>query len=377
MRILQICSLITPNGAYGGPVRVAVNQTRELLQAGHEVTLLAGSYGFGPDLPKLYDGIPVSLFPARRIIPGTGFAGLTSAGLLRSLRKHAADADVLHIHLARDFITLPAARWARKHRKPYIVQPHGMVDPSSHPLAVPLDAIWTRPVLRDASNVLYLTEVERAALAEVARTPLRLLDLGNGVPAVHTSFTPDNSKAPEVLFLARLHPRKRPLAFITVARALSAKFSNATFRLVGPDEGEGAACVRAIKDASLGDRLRWEGPVAPERTTSRLEQASIYVLPSIDEPFPMSVLEAMSLGKPVVVTNTCGLADVIRDAQAGIVVDDSLEALTDAVSTLLADPQLRRSMGHNGFTIVRERFSMQEVQRRLQEVYRSATTEES
>ncbi|MET4705311.1 glycosyltransferase [Frigoribacterium sp. UYMn621] len=369
MRIFSIVTLVSPDGEYGGPVRVAVNHARALREAGHDARVVGGARGFGPVMPTEIDGVPVHLFRARTVIPGIGFAGLASPALQRWLHRHGSSADILHIHAARDFVTLPAADWARRHRVPYVLQTHGMIDVSSNPLARPLDAAITRRVLTHAKVVFYLTDRERSDLILVAGRDIPLAELGNGVPT--STLERHHLRDPaEVLYLARLAPRKRPLAFVQAAAILAASYPNAEFSLVGPDEGEGAAISEAI--AGIGtDAIRWEGALPPEKTTGRMSQSSIYVLPSVDEPYPMSVLEAMSVGLPVIVTETCGLAPAIREIGCGIVVDATLESLTTAIGELLGDPALARRMGEAGLTASRERFGMAAVAERLEASYRS------
>ena len=73
--------------------------------------------------------------------------------------------------------------------------------------------------------------------------------------------------------------------------------------------------------------------------------AYAYVLPSVDEPFPMTVLEAMAAGKPVIVTDSNGLAGAVRDYGAGIVVPgDSAQALVEAMQRLVSEPTLAERM---------------------------------
>jgi glycosyltransferase involved in cell wall biosynthesis len=102
----------------------------------------------------------------------------------------------------------------------------------------------------------------------------------------------------------------------------------------------------------------------------RMRRATVYVLPSVDEPYPMSVLEAMSVGLPVVVTDTCGLASFVRDHDAGLVTDDTVEGLADAVRTLLADPDRAAAMGARGGSAVRSERSMAAIAQRLETFYR-------
>ena len=367
MRIISVVTLITPDGAYGGPVRVAVNQAAALRDLGHQVILLAGHRGFA-EAPSTVDGFPVRLYPARRILPGTGFAGLTSPGLLRALRGLLPGADVVHIHAARDLITLPAAALAAQAKVPYFLQTHGMIDPSNHPLAKPLDALLTRRLLRGAASVFHLTDFERRQLTDVAGT-MRFSSLANGVPLAHLPAAPTN----EVLYLARLAPRKRPLVFIEAAQSLHQEFPDTRFAMVGPDEGEAPAVTEAIRAANaIGSTVNWEGGLAPEATLDRMSSAAVYVLPSVNEPYPMSVLEAMSLGKPVVVTDTCGLAEFITDHEAGLVVDSHVPTLVEALRTLLNDPAQAQAMGRRGRDAVRKELSMDAIGRNLVAQYRAA-----
>src|SRR5664279_4562699 len=94
VKIIHVVTLFTPDGAFGGPTRVAINQTRELRRRGHDVTLAGAALGFGPNLPSTVDGVPVRLFRARRVVPRSGFAGLTSLALLRWLRAECRSTDL-------------------------------------------------------------------------------------------------------------------------------------------------------------------------------------------------------------------------------------------------------------------------------------------
>lgn len=368
MRILSVVTLVTPDGAYGGPVRVAVNQAAALAEKGHHVALVAATRGFDHP-PTEVDGVPLRLFTARTLLPGTGFAGLTSPGLLGWLRSAVRDVDVVHVHAARDLVTLPAAALARRAGVPYFLQTHGMIDPSTNPLAGPLDAALTRPLLKAAAGVFHLTELERTQLQEVAGT-LRFRSLANGVPLAETTAAP---QPPEVLYLARLAPRKRPQLFVTAAHSLHARFPTTRWSLVGPDEGEGDAVGAGIAAAAAeGVAIDWTGGLAPQRTLDRLRQASISVLPSINEPYPMSVLEAMSVGRPVVITDTCGLAEFVRSHDAGIVVNDSIEELTAAIGALLADPDAAAAKGARGRQAVRTELSMDAIAEELVRCYSAA-----
>lgn len=331
MKILQVVALITPDNAYGGPVTVALNQCAELQRRGHQVVLAASTIGNAGDRRDI-GGVPARLFPAHRVIPRTGFAGLTSPGLIRFVRTNAQRYDVVHVHLARDLVTLPAAAVAQRSGTRVAVQTHGMIDPSDRILAGPLDALLTRRVLRRSDIVFHLTDDENGWLKAVAGEPLRLQLLPNGV-TVPEQVPPFPSRA-SVLFCGRLQSRKRPLVFVETAATLLAEGFDADFTLVGADEGEGPIVRRRIEEIN-DDRLRWIGAVGPDKVAELIAQSSFTALPAVSEPFPMAIVESLAMGRAAVVTDTCGLRDLIG-SDAGVVVTDSPTDFTDAVRRLLA-----------------------------------------
>ena len=368
MKIVHVLGIVSPDGSYGGPARVALDQTRALLDAGYDVTLVAGAIGFGKLPPKNFDGVPVHLFPAHRLVPRSGFAGLVAPGLTRWLANRLRrDVDLLHVHLARDLITLPAAAQGALARKRLVVQPHGMIERSQNPFAGPLDSLATKRVLRYAEKVFHLTNEEKRELSMVAGRPLPFTQLSNGIASREIVVSEPQPRL-EVLFLARMHSRKRPVAFVQMAEKLHKLYPDVNFRLVGPDEGEGNLVDAAIAKAAMGDRLRWEGPLEPAATSRRFAQSSIYVLPAVNEPFGMTILEAMTQGKPVVVTETCGIAGRISNANAGIIVNGDVDSMATAVAALLSDSTLRESLGKNARALAGD-FGMSPVVKTLADAY--------
>ena len=192
---------------------------------------------------------------------------------------------------------------------------------------------------------------------------LPLVQFGNGVP----DYPPAGHRPgpPEVNF-ARMHARKRPLMFVDMAKALLEEGVDAQFTLVGPDEGEGTALRAALNS---DPRISWEGALTPAAIPRRMAAASVYVLPSVREPYPMSVLEAMSVGLPVVVCDDCGLAPLVEGTRCGIVTEPAVAALVAAVESILADPSRARAMGDRGREVAHTRFGMRAVGDHLLETY--------
>ncbi|NHW47734.1 glycosyltransferase [Paenarthrobacter sp. MSM-2-10-13] len=176
----------------------------------------------------------------------------------------------------------------------------------------------------------------------------------------------------QFLYLARLHSRKRPTVLVDAAAMLAKTIDKQIeVALVGPDEGEESKVRQQILDTGTSDWIRIEGPLQPGSTLDRMRKASVYVLPSVNEPFPMSVLEAMSVGVPVIVTDSCGLAPFIAESGAGIVSDSSVEVLSAAMRRFVEEPGLRASAAAAAVGLARERFSMYAVTSQLEDVYQS------
>ncbi|MFF5932619.1 glycosyltransferase [Streptomyces sp. NPDC012508] len=368
LRILHAVTLHSPTHAFGGPVRVAVNLCRGLAARGHRTRLTALGDGFPGTLPTDVEGVPARLYQARSILP-LGFSGITSPALLAGASALVKDADVVHVHLARDLVTLPVALAALRAGRPLVLQTHGMVDPSDRPLAKLLDAVAVRRVLRGASAVLYLTDRERRDLDAVVGGPLAgSVRLVNGVPAQEPRPAPTGP--PRILYAARLQSRKRPTDFVAAVPEILRHHPDAHFVLAGPDEGERAGVDALVADLGVGDRVSRPGPLTSEQMLHELRRAHVYVLPSVDEPFPMSVLESLSVGTPAVVTTSNGLARDIEETGAGRVVADA-SGLAPAVCALL-DPGANDAASAAARKLAAEAFSMDAVLDTLLGVYEGA-----
>jgi glycosyltransferase involved in cell wall biosynthesis len=349
---------------------VAVNQCAELRRRGHDARILAGWAGAGP-APAEIEGVPAHLFRVRRVLPGPRFAGLLSGDMLRWLRAHGRSFDVAHLHLARDLIPLSAGWLLRRAGVPYAVQTHGMVTPDPRPSARLIDAVATLRTMHRATARFVLTDAERSAVGELLGDPDTTRHLPNGVESPASARPgPRPGPASDVLFLARLHPRKRVLDFAAAAERLLGEGLDATFSVVGPDEGD-LAPLRAFLDErpALAGRLRYEGAMGHDEAMARMARAGVYVLPSVDEPFPMTLLEALALGVPSVCTTSCGLAPALAADGAALVVRPGVDGITDALRTLLSDDRRRREVSAAAIRTVRARFSLTAVGDQLVSTY--------
>jgi glycosyltransferase involved in cell wall biosynthesis len=258
----------------------------------------------------------------------------------------------------------------RKRHPRVFLQTHGMIKPDARPKARVFD-LAIRPILRRSTSVFALTPADAARVAEVSRGGVSIVELPNGVPAQGDvpSAQENGSGVPEVLFLARLQPRKRVRLFAEAAALLLAEGITARFSVVGPDEGDLAELRRFIDSRGLEDSIVYEGAIPPGTAPERLRAADVYVLPSLNEPFPMTVLEAMSVGVPTVVSATCFIADRLREHDAVVLFDGAAPELAAAIKGLLVNPDERRALGERARLTVERYFSVGAVVDSLEHYY--------
>ena len=371
MRVAHVVTQVSADGAFGGPLSVARGQAVELARRGHDVTVLAGWDGSGT-VDTEGSAVKVQLFRTRRVVGRAGFSGLVAPGLSRVLR-HGDPFDVVHLHQGRDLVTLAAGTTLRRRNLPYVIQTHGMVMPDDRLKARLADALVTRRLLAGAGAVLALTEVERAGLRHLVGPSVQIRLFPNGVTARSGIGAKARVNAvPDVLFCARLHPRKRVAAFVGLAAELARRGVDATFSVVGSDAGD----LKVLRDEAarldVVGRISYEGALSPDAVGPRLRRADVYVLPSVDEPFPMTVLEAMSEATPVVITRSCAIAEDLEARGAASVTDGTVTDLADAVERLLSDSTASTAQSLAGRAAVRDAYSIKAVVDELERVYDAA-----
>jgi glycosyltransferase involved in cell wall biosynthesis len=349
---------------------VAMNQADELRRRGHDVHIAAGWDGDRAPPTRLHT-LSAHLFPVRQLVPRTGFSGLFSARLALWLWLNIGSFDLAHIHAGRDLITSAALQIAQLRRVPYVTQTHGMIGRDERPVAGAMDALLTRRLLNGALRRFVLTEKEAEDFRTLLGHDMEVERLLNGVPmqAEPVASKSDSGVPPDVLYVARLQRRKRPVAFAEMASILCERNVDAKYSVVGPDEGALKDLRAAVRRLGIEDRLTYEGALHYEQVVDRMARADIYVLPSIDEPFPMSLLEALSIGLPSVCTTSCGIADVLQRYHAAVVCDPAPISLADAVQELLIDSEVRQRLSRDGRQVVSTIFSIGAVGDQLERCY--------
>lgn len=291
-------------------------------------------------------------------------------------------ADLVHLHGLWMYTSWAVRRWYNRTGHPYVVSPHGMLDPWA------LDnAGWKKRLaglfyenasLRGAACFHALNQKERAAIREYGLDgPVGVVPNGVDLPAEREDevIPPwDGMIRPEdrvLLFLGRIHPKKG-LEELLDAWAQLGEAERGGWRLavVGWDDGGHLADLKQEVDTlGLQDDVFFLGPRYGDEKDAAFRHADGFILPSHSEGLPMTVLEAWSYRLPVLMTPQCNL-DKGFEADAAYRIAPTPDNIADGVRRFIADGDGERSqVGERGRVLVEAEYTWPQVARSLRAVY--------
>jgi glycosyltransferase involved in cell wall biosynthesis len=233
----------------------------------------------------------------------------------------------------------------------------------------PLKQRLVRAVKNRCSRNIVLSESRRQNVARI--TPNQNVTVLMN-PALQPSAAASNQprRGEVLLFLGRLGRRKGIYVLLQALVSVRLKFPDV--RLICGGDGELEEVRAEIAKLGLEQHVDLLGWVKGEAKDELLAISTLYVLPSFDEGVPMSILEAMASGIPIVSTPVGGIPEVVGNGREGVLVPPGdVPGLSAAISRLLGDPGLRSRMGQNCLERFRRDFSIETVLDKLEQIYSS------
>jgi glycosyltransferase involved in cell wall biosynthesis len=360
MRILHVIPAIAER--YGGPSTVALDTCARLAARGHDV-LLATTDADGPGRLDVPVGQPAMYRGVRSIFFGrtSSEAFKWSPDLARWLDRSVSRFDVVDVHAIFSHSSLVAGRACRQMDVPYVVRPHGSLDPWSlarKPMQKRI-LFWlgARRLLTGAARVQYTTTEEQ----RLAESRLPWLARGVVVPLGVSeddlpSSPPARSTAPYVLTLSRLERKKGLELLIAAFHQVAVAGALADWRLVIAGDGD-VAYVRDLKrlaaNGSAAARIDFPGWASGAEKAALLRRAALFACPSEQENFGVAVVEAMADGVPVLVSPGVNLAPDIATAGAGWIAERNASSFPRVLEAILNDRPARLSRGQAAASLAR------------------------
>lgn len=373
-RLSRIVTLASATGQYGGPYDTARRQARLIAMAGGDVTLVAAHLPGDAPTEDMFPGLTYRVVPARRLLTRKGYTTVISLRAVRALWSEVGRSDVVHISFAREFVPMLGALFCVLRKTKWVAQPHGMLTSRYSALHATVDVVVMR-ILKKADAIVALTSDEELDIKKLARFDgTAFITLGNPLPE-NLPATPSPSPGrdvAQVVFIARLHPRKRVDDFIDAARHSAAMSWSEDYQVIGPDGGE---LHKVLQGEQEVHNLHYQGAVNAHEVVDRLVEASVFVLCSEREPWGNVLVTALALGVPVVVTESAALAGEIRRANAGIVVPDrEPTAIAAAVHEIASNHELAQVMSENGRDYAKQHLSTESQLSAIKQLYRTVAT---
>ena len=383
MKVLHIIPSVSPT--LGGPTQVVLNLVKALREIGVDAEIVTTNDNESNllDVPLNqrieYEQVPVWFLP--RFNPPVKqyiFSPAITNWLWQNIRNY----DILDNHYLFSYSSTCAGAIARWQNVPYTVRTMGQLAPWALAQSRLKKQVYSFLIERHNLNCAAAIHCTSVGEAEDVRnfgikTPTITLPLGvnqpNNWPQAKQKIRQIygiSQETPIVLFLSRLHYKKRPDLLLQALSKLVIQEYKFHLLLAGSGETDYLNYLKElVVNLGLTEKVTLTGFVTGQNKDFILQGADIFVLPSFSENFGIAVAEALANGLPVIITPDIQIAPEIATAKAGLVVPGEEEPLANAIAQLLASPQQRQILGENGKNLVKQRYSWRTIANNLADVH--------
>ncbi|KKH68190.1 glycosyltransferase [Methanosarcina mazei] len=387
MKILQVIPYFA--WSYGGPVRSIYELSKSLSEKGHDVTIFTTDV-FRDHRIKNVDkiafetNVKVCYFRCINNWLANNLKLHISPEMRQAIKEDLDNFDVVHLHDYRSITHYYVQYYAKKYNVPYILQAHG-----SSPKVyggqnlrftvskIFFDFFFGSKILGNSSKLIALTEKEANQYLELGGDSKKIEIIPNGIQLSEYNELPekgifknkysiqDNEKV--VLYLGRIHKIKGIDLLIDAFSEVLKELEGCRLVIVGPDDGFYSYLQNKIDNLKIGDSVLFTGPLYGQEKLEAYVDADVYVLPSIYETFPMTVLESCACGTPFIITNCCGIAKIVDGI--GFVIENDKDQLRNTLVSILSDDDSRIIIGENCKSFVKSRFNLPKIIDRIESLY--------
>ena len=371
LRIAMVSGDISRRGAGVASAVEALSQG--LVERGNEVCV------FALDTPQWRAGDRLSWRGGpTRTLPVLGPQGLgycpDLAGELR-----AWGPDIVHVHGLWLLTTLSILRWKAAGGCPFVISTHGMLAPGalrySRLKKFIANTMYQKRALKDAACLHATSERELSDIRRLRlRQPIAVVPHGINPPP---KIVERNSSYPFVLSLGRIHPIKGLDLLIRAWALIELDFPNWRLEIRGPSEGSySRELENLVRQLGLQSVTISDAVYGPEKYRLMAE-AELFILPSLNENFAVTVAESLASGTPVISTKGAPWAGLATN-QCGWWIDHDHKLIADTIrQAILIGKEKRSEMGLRGQQWMHRDFGWDSVAHRMEGIYRWLAWNES
>ncbi len=346
MKLLHVICTTDPES--GGPIEALQRISAVMMRDGHEIHSV--SLESPETVSKRELGIPLV-----GMGPGIGRYNFTRL-LTPWLKQNAAAYDAIIVHGIWNYSSAGAWRALKKHRTPYFVFTHGMMDPwfrEEYPLKHIAKQIYWHFIegraLHDARKVLFTCQEEMIRARGVFQGPgyrEQVVLYGTADPSIDSATVkaefvrsfPALRDRKFLLFLSRIHQKKGcDLLTQAFADAIADAPPDLDLVMAGPDQVGWVPKLKEMAESlGIAHRVHWTGMLKGNLKWGAFCAAEAMILPSHQENFGFVVAEAMACSTPVLISDKVNIWREVEAAKAGMVEPDTLEGTRSLIRRFLA-----------------------------------------
>lgn len=284
--------------------------------------------------------------------------------------------DIIHIHSsfgASFYRKLPFIYFASWFHKPIINHIHGSA----------LDDLYTNAGVKKKKLVLntfnkcnkliVLSEEWKEKYASIII--MENISVIENYSIIHKIENYDNKEHPDknILFLGFLSKAKGCFDIPLIAKKVCDSCPNVRFILAGDGTPEDKEKIyNLINEYNIKDKFTFPGWVRGEEKDRLLKEAYVFFLPSYGEAMPMSILEAMGYGLPIISTNVGGIPQLVKDDINGYLLEPrDIQGFVNAITKTLTNNELKIRMGVKSLEIVEKEYSLDIHIEKIRKIYES------
>ena len=374
MKVLHVIPSLS--STFGGPTQVAIKTVKALINQGIDAKIVTTNN----DETKLldvpvnqqveYEDVPVWFLPAF----GDPFKEyIFSSALTKWLWQNIDRYDILDNHYLFSYAPTCAGAIARWKKVPYTVRTQGQLSSWALKQSSLKKQLYTAIIERH--NLNQAAAIHCTTLEEVEdlrkfgiKTPTITLPLGVDYPEqistasleLHNLYNIPQEKL-IILFLSRLHYKKRPDLLINSLGKIFVQNKNFHLIMAGSGEADYLNYLqKLVHKHQLTNQITFTGFITGRPKKILLQGSDIFVLPSYSENFGIAVAEAMAAGLPVIITPGVQIAPEISTADAGIIIEDEAK-LSNAITQLLNSEAMRSRLGKNAMALANRRYAWEGI----------------
>ena len=396
MNILHIVPYFYPAWAYGGTPKVVFELCRELVRKGHNVTVYTtdvfnknsrqsavGSRQSTNCIEAEVEGIKIKYF--KNISNSLAFNQkvFISPAISKALKKNLKQFDMVHLHEFRTLQNATAYKYLTKYKIPYVLSAHGSVLRlmGKEFLKMLFDKSIGFKILKSAKRVIAVSniEVEQYIKMGVERDRISLIPNGINISEFENADKVKGnfrrayklSDKKILLFIGRLNAIKGIDFLLNTFAILTKDIKDTILVIAGPDDGYKSEIESRINLLKINDKVLLIDGLYGEDKISAMKDADMFIYPSRHEIFGIAPLEALMCGTPVIVTENCGCADFLREANGGIVVKyQDISGLLDSIQNILDKKEEAKKLASNGMELVQRQFNWNEITKDMIKLYK-------